>query len=249
MSSSTSGSTSACVRVRIRFAKLGRVRWTSHRDVARMWERALRRARLPVTYTGGFSPRPQLSFGLALPTGCESTAEYLDASFGGALAPAVADGTAMAEVVDPHLPDGVFVMAAGAVEAGSASLQGAVTSCAWDIEVSGVSVAELEAVLTRACAATTLPVQRERKGRLQIDDLRPSVRALHAVGGAGSASRLVAELATRPRGVRPTELAQALGLEFGLARRTCQWIEDPGWRHEPLAASAASPDPVWGRAS
>ena len=65
-------------RVRFRFAKLGKIRFTSHRDVARMWERALRRAGLPVAYIGGFSPRPQLSFGLALPTGRESLAEYLD---------------------------------------------------------------------------------------------------------------------------------------------------------------------------
>ena len=65
-------------RVRVRFTKLGKVRWTSHRDVARMWERALRRAELPVAYTEGFTPRPKVSFGLALPTGHESVAEYLD---------------------------------------------------------------------------------------------------------------------------------------------------------------------------
>src|SRR3984957_14259260 len=66
------------MRVRFRFAKLGKIRFTSQRDVARMWERALRRAGLPLAYSAGFSPRPQLSFGLALPTGCESLAEYLD---------------------------------------------------------------------------------------------------------------------------------------------------------------------------
>ena len=66
------------MRIRFRFAKLGKIRCTSQRDVARMWERALRRAGLPLAYTEGFSPRPQLSFGLALPTGCESVAEYLD---------------------------------------------------------------------------------------------------------------------------------------------------------------------------
>src|ERR1019366_4196594 len=66
------------MRIRFRFAKLGKIRFTSQRDVARMWERALRRAALPLAYTEGFSPRPQLSFGLALPTGCESLAEYLD---------------------------------------------------------------------------------------------------------------------------------------------------------------------------
>ena len=75
------------MRVRIRFVKLGKIRWTSHRDVARMWERAFRRAALPVAYTAGFSPRPKVSFGLALPTGHESVAEYLDVE----LAPAGPD--------------------------------------------------------------------------------------------------------------------------------------------------------------
>src|SRR6188474_2710347 len=65
-------------RYRIRFSKLGKIRFTSHRDVARMWERALRRATLPVAYTEGFSPHPKLSFGLALSTGHESLGEYLD---------------------------------------------------------------------------------------------------------------------------------------------------------------------------
>ena len=64
------------MRIRFRFAKLGKIRFTSQRDVARMCERALRRASLPLAYTEGFSPRPQLSFGLALPTGAESLAEH-----------------------------------------------------------------------------------------------------------------------------------------------------------------------------
>jgi len=66
------------MRIRFRYSKLGKIRFTSQRDVARMWERAIRRAHLPIAYTEGFSPRPQLSFGLALPTGAESLAEYLD---------------------------------------------------------------------------------------------------------------------------------------------------------------------------
>jgi hypothetical protein len=60
------------VRVRFRYSKLGKVRWTSHRDMARMWERAFRRTHLPLAYSQGFSPRPKVSFGLALPTGGES---------------------------------------------------------------------------------------------------------------------------------------------------------------------------------
>jgi radical SAM-linked protein len=66
------------VKLRVRATKLGKVRFTSHRDAARMWERALRRAGLPVAFTEGFTPRPKISFGLALPTGAESIAEYVD---------------------------------------------------------------------------------------------------------------------------------------------------------------------------
>ena len=64
--------------LRLRYAKIGKVRFTSHRDTARIWERALRRAGLPVLTRSGFTPRPRVSFGLALPTGAESIAEYLD---------------------------------------------------------------------------------------------------------------------------------------------------------------------------
>ena len=66
------------MRLRVRYAKLGKVRFTSHRDTARIWERALRRVGLRVATSGGFTPRPRVSFGLALPTGAESLAEYLD---------------------------------------------------------------------------------------------------------------------------------------------------------------------------
>src|SRR4029450_4720969 len=68
----------AGMNLRFRFSKHGKVRFTSHRDVARLWERALRRAGVRVTYSEGFSPRPRLAFGLALPTGHESDGEYVD---------------------------------------------------------------------------------------------------------------------------------------------------------------------------
>ena len=70
------------VRLRVRYSKTGKVRFTSHRDVVRMWERALRRSGLRVAWSEGYSPRPLLSFGYALPTGAESLAEYLDVTLG-----------------------------------------------------------------------------------------------------------------------------------------------------------------------
>src|SRR5690606_29749085 len=66
------------VRHRIRYSKMGKIRFLSHRDLARVWERGLRRSGIRVSYSEGFSPRPKLSFGLALSTGYESLGEYLD---------------------------------------------------------------------------------------------------------------------------------------------------------------------------
>src|SRR5690349_19784900 len=98
------------VKVRIRFSKLGKIRFTSHRDVARIWERALRRAAVPVAYTEGFSPHPKLSFGLALSTGHESLGEYLDVDIDGSAEPV--DVEDLPARLDPGLPIGLDVQAA-----------------------------------------------------------------------------------------------------------------------------------------
>jgi radical SAM-linked protein len=105
------------MRIRFRFSKLGRIRFTSQRDVARMWERALRRARLPLAYTEGFSPRPQLSFGLALPTGAESLAEYLDVALDAdRAAEAGIDAAQLPAALNPLLPEGIEIEDAVVVE-------------------------------------------------------------------------------------------------------------------------------------
>ncbi|MGH9158251.1 MAG: TIGR03936 family radical SAM-associated protein [Acidimicrobiales bacterium] len=217
------------MRVRFRFVKLGKVRWTSHRDVARMWERAFRRVQLPLAYSQGFSPRPRVSFGLALPTGAESVAEYLDVE----LAPGTeVDPAALAGRMSPALPTGVDVAAAALVEDGAASLQSEVTSCCWRLEVAGIGPAELGDRAARAWEAPTLVVSRERKGTRAEEDIRPGILAL-AVGGAA----LVCELATMPRALRPSELLRAVGIEPATVgvRRISQWIERDGARQEPLA--------------
>ena len=123
-------------RRRIRFCKHGKVRFTSHRDVARIWERALRRAEVPVMYSNGFNPRPRISFGLALSTGYSSDAEYLDVVVDTAWAQCV-DDAALARALTEALPDGMAVLATAALEPGEPSLQHAVTSCTWRIDTAG----------------------------------------------------------------------------------------------------------------
>jgi len=260
------------VRIRLRFAKLGKVRWTSHRDVARMWERALRRARVPVAYSGGFSPRPRLSFGLALPTGAESTAEYLDVDLREELDPA-----ALPERLSPALPEGIDVMAVGALAPAEPSLQNDVTLCRWEMEVPADGGGEdLSRAIAGVLGADSLVVTRTRKGQSVTDDIRPAILSLQLLGAdpcappgragglapadgvlagrggpppAGGAT-VVAELATQPRSLRPSELLAGLGLpvEEVRVRRTHQWIERDGARREPLAVGATDAPHALGRA-
>jgi radical SAM-linked protein len=218
-------------RYRVRFSKLGKIRFTSHRDVARMWERALRRATIPVAYTEGFSPHPKLSFGLALSTGHESLGEYLDID----LAEPV-DVESIPARLDPCLPIGLDVQAAAEIESGTPSLQQVVTSCTWRIEVVGLGVAELSERVEECLQADSLVVTRERKGHKVTDDLRPAIVSLELTDGVA----VIAELATQPRGLRPSELVAVLAsrpddaLSEGHVCRLHQWMSTDGAREEPL---------------
>jgi radical SAM-linked protein len=257
------------MRVRFRFSKLGKVRFTSHRDVARCWERALRRAQLPVAATEGFSPRPKVHFGLALPTACESLGEYLDVDFRDDAAtarPAAAgtDPAGLPELLTPLLPDGVDVQAAAAIAPSAPSLQQAVTSCTWTIEALGLDVDAVGEAVARLLAAESLPMTRQRKGNDVTDDVRPYVLHLAVDGPAPgvtapsgdrmitpAGTRLLVELATQPRGLRPAELVAALHPAATLGRvcRTHQWMTTDGARHEPLPAGATSATPALERVS
>ena len=120
------------MKQRVRFAKRGKVRFLSHRDLARVWERALRRAGIRVAYSEGFSPRPRLSFGLALSTGYESLGEYLDIDLVDDLEP-----DELVALVNPSLPVGMEAQAAIRIPPGTDSLQQAVTSSSWEIDDRG----------------------------------------------------------------------------------------------------------------
>jgi radical SAM-linked protein len=224
--------------VRLRFSKRGKVRFVGHRDIARAFERAFRIVGLPLAFTQGFSPRPKVSFGLALTVGAESDAEYLDVELTEPI-----ELSDLQERLTAALPEGIVVTGVAALEDRAPALQEAVSAVGWQLEVTGpddevpapLAVARLAAA---AMAAPTLPVTRTRKGRESEDDVRPALRHLEVLGETEHGVQLEVEVATHPVGVRVSEVLAALGggLEARRILRTGQWIERGGARLEPLAA-------------
>jgi radical SAM-linked protein len=237
------------MRVRFRFSKMGKVRFTSHRDVARMWERAVRRTRLPIAYSEGFSPRPKMSFGLALPTGGESFAEFVDIDILGDDydVDEMPDVDELPPRLSPLLPLGIDVSRAVMLEGPTVSLQADVLASSWIFQVGELSLEQAHHAVAAALAAEELMVSRDRKGAESCDDVRPAIESLEVAGPAidGHGVTLRARTLLKPRGLRPGELTQAVFADAPLLRvlRTHQWIERNGARVEllPLDATPIAP--------
>lgn len=235
-------------KLRARYSKVGKVRFTSHRDVARMWERAIRRVQLPIAYSEGFSPRPKLHFGLALSTGHESLSEFIDLDLRHDV-----EVDELPTALTAALPVGITCEVVALRPQGATSLQQAVTSCSWQIDCDGLDPGTAAQAAQRLLEAAELPVVIERKGKQVTDDLRPQLIALETGDHPPRGSQLLVELGTHPRSVRPSELLHALAgvipqgsvdvdglVSGGRVLRTHQWILSDGARHEPLAAPSAA---------
>jgi radical SAM-linked protein len=220
--------------LRVRFAKWGKLRWISHRDTARAWERAVRRTGLPVAWSAGFTPRPKLAFGLALPTGAESVAEYLDIE----LSEELDVDDALLDRLRAGLVDGITPLALAAADRGARSLQADVSSCEWLIDLAGDSQDGIERRIAALLEADSAVVGRHRKGAPVRDDIRPSIETLTMAGAAadGNGVMLRALVATKPRGVRPADLASALGpgLQERRSLRIEQFVDRQGAREAVL---------------
>ena len=244
-------------RVRIRYAKRGRLRFTSHRDFARAFERALRRANVPMAYSAGFTPHPRVSYVGAAPTGVASEAEYLEIG----LAERV-EVERLRAALDDALPDGLDVLEA--VEAGPGGLADRMHASHWRIELPDVAPERAEPALAAFLACDQVTVERVTKdGRRQLDARGAVVRAaveVAAAGGApdapgaasgGDSSRhAILDLVVRQvtPAVRPDDVLAALRSVAGLAPalppvavRVAQGpLDDAGAVGDPLAADRAA---------
>jgi radical SAM-linked protein len=175
----------------------------------------------------------------------ESEAEYLDVELTRAIG--LED---LPLALTASLPEGMTVDAVVTVEPGTPSLQQAVECCDWVIEVVGAAESTLARAITALLAAPQLHLERERKGKTTVADVRPAILHLEVTGPTGTGVELSARLATGTTTLRPSELVralrQALGddgspdLHEGRVSRTHQWITVDGARCEPVNPPGAS---------
>lgn len=164
-------------RIRIRYAKRGPLRFTSHRDFARAIERAIHRANVPIAYSQGFTPHPKISFASAAPTGVASEAEYLEMGLRERVVPAD-----LLEALDAALSPGLDVLEA--VEALTTdSLADRITASRWRIELPGVGTPELESAVATFLDREEVLVERLTKQGRRTFDTRSAVHVITPVPG------------------------------------------------------------------
>jgi len=170
----------AVQRLRLRYAKRGRLRFSSHRDFQRSLERALRRAGVPMAYSAGFTPHPKVSYANAAPTGAASEAEYLEIALAERCDPA-----RLREALDAALPDGLDLV--DAVEAGPGALADRLQASVWRVELPGVPPAALAAAVAAFLAESQVTVERLTKSGLRTFDARSAVVRAEVVTAGGTA--------------------------------------------------------------
>lgn len=168
----------AVQKLRLHYAKRGRLRFSSHRDFQRAFERALRRAGVPIAYSAGFSPHPKVSYAGAAPTGVASEAEYLEVSVTRRLEP-----EELRSALDAALPPGLDVLEV--VEAGPGALADRLEASVWRIALPGVELARAAEAVAAFLAAERVEVERLTKNGVRRFDARPAVVRLE-VGSAGA---------------------------------------------------------------
>ena len=194
------------MRVRITFSKLGALRYTGHLDLHRLWERAMRRADLPLSYSQGFHPQPKISLASALPLGFSSRGEMLDVRFNEEI-----PTDEIASRLKDNLPPDIQITQVEIVDEREPALQTQVLSAAYHVQLTEpVNGSELKQKAEALMASESLP--RERRGKFY--DLRPLIETLVVVLESGEKISLQMKLAAREGATgRPEEVLNALGIE------------------------------------
>lgn len=208
------------MRIRITFAKQGALRYTGHLDLHKLWERAARRAELPLAYSQGFHPQPKINIASALPLGFSSRCEVIDMRLEHEIP---LEG--LREKLQETLPTGIQVSSIETVDDKSPALQTQVASAEYEVTLTeAFNGSELSRRIASLMEAES--IIRERRGKTY--DLRPLIEELRVLESDGKPSehtlkskrtlaiyKIFMRLAAREGATgRPEEVLEMLGIAF-----------------------------------
>jgi len=197
-------------RYRIRYAKGPSIRFIGHLDLLRTWERALRRAQIPMAYSQGFNPHPRINLGAALPLGYSSECELIDLWIENEI-----ETTEIMSRISRSLPPGIALAAVDPIPAASPSLQKSIRWAEYlTILDQNTSVEEMKLKVNELLAQDTL--QRMRRGKTY--DLRPLLDSIEVSEMEGRATLKMTLCSSQQGTGRPDEVLDALGLDASLVR-------------------------------
>ena len=194
-------------RLRLTFGKSGPLIYTSNLDTAKLWERVLRRANLPILYTKGFNTRPRISLAMPLPLGISSECEILEISLRERIALRQDDLRERLLSVSPH---GLTISAIVEVDTRAPTLHSLVNSAEYRIQfLDDVNSGALRRKIDELLSRKSIIVDRVRRRKRSVMDIRPLILALKLDG----CDNLIAHLSVGERGnLRPDQLLEHLGL-------------------------------------
>ena len=204
----------AVQKLRVRYAKRGRLRFSSTRDFQRALERALRRAAVPMAFSAGFHPHPKISYANAAPTGTASEAEYFEISVTERVDPA-----RVRAALDEALPAGLDILEV--VEAVPGALADRLQASDWVMEFRGMPVESLERAAEQLLAQERVEVTRVMKNGPRTFDVRGAVVSLHVSPSEDATCAILRAVVrhTTPA-VRPDDVLCALQSVAALAPPT-----------------------------
>jgi len=195
-------------KLRIQHTKELALKYSSHLDLMRIWERIFRRAVIPIAYSRGFNPRPKLVSAAALSVGYSSEAELLDISLYRRLSPVKVLGQ-----ISPQLPEGLSIISVEEIPLALPSLQSQMRQAEYQVRlVTSSSPEEIRAHIEALLAETSIPWQRPHKGKIRSYDLRPRIDDLWVAGqwDEGVILGMRLQLSSQATG-RPDDVLEALG--------------------------------------
>jgi radical SAM-linked protein len=219
---------------RLRFGKLNNLRYLSHLNLMKTMERAVRRAGLPLAFSGGFHPHPKISYGPALAVGIESTSEYLDLELTTGM-----EATSLLDSLNPALPQGLFIYESRPLQPGSKTLNALINKASYQILFQADPGIKTE--LKRDCdsilQAEELLVTRTGKDGQKTVNIRPWLHNLTIEEKSGGMMEihLVGEVGNQGN-LRPEEILAQITQPITVCKiiRNGLWNEEKGRVKQPM---------------